>query len=255
MGMITKIWNFMNTKVFMYILIITGIIVFMSMCSSNSNLKDSIDLKNDNIEALNDSVSTIILKNGDLQSEIQGFQGSSEQLEILNKSLAEDIDKEKGKVVTYSNIIFTLQQTVKDLEDALDNPIYGDPVATSDTTWDIDWTLPYVYDSVNHDIFKGRTQVSLNGETLKHKKTFLVNRDSKIKITWGQKYEDDKLKVFARTSHPAFQAQFMEGVYVDIPKEKHWFQGFGVGPHVGVSIFPTQVFYVGVGVHYNIYKW
>lgn len=255
MEVLTKIWKFLNSKVFMYILIIIAIIVFISMCSSNSNLKDEATLKDANITALNDTVKTVKLKNGELESSITGYQGSAEQLEILNASLANDIDKEKGKVVTYGNLIFKLKQDIKDLEEALKDPIYDDPIATSDSSWNIDWTLPYIYDSVNYDIFKGRTQVSLFGNTLKHNKTFLVNRDSQMKLTWGQKYENDKLKVFARTAHPAFSAQMMEGVYVDLPKKKHWFTGFGVGPQLGISLFPNQAFFIGVGVQYNIYQW
>lgn len=255
MKYLTNIWNFLNSKVFMYILIIIGIIIFISMYSSNGNLKDEIDLNNKNITALNDTVKNIKLRNGDLESSIQGFQGSVENLEILNESLAYDIKKEKGKVVTYSNIIFSLKQTVKELEDALEGAIYNDPVATSDTSWNIDWKLPYIYDSLNYDIFLGRTQVSLSGKTLKHTKTFLINRDSQIKLTWGQKYENDKLKVFVRTSHPAFKTQMMEGMYVDLPEKKHWFQGFGVGPQVGISIYPKQTLYLGVGIQYNVYQW
>lgn len=255
MEALTKIWKFLNSKVFMYILIIIAIIVFISMCSSNGNLKDEAALKDANISALNDTVKTVKLKNGELESSITGYQGSAEQLEILNADLADDIKKEKGKVVTYGNLIFSLNQTIKDLEAALKDPVYTPPVSTGDSSWNVDWKLPYIYDSLNYDIFNGTTQVSLLGGDLIHNKTFLRNRDSQMKLTWGQKYENDKLKVFARTSHPAFSADMMEGVYVDLPKEKHWFTGFGVGPQVGISIFPTQTLYIGVGVQYNIYQW
>jgi hypothetical protein len=77
-------------------------------------------------------------------------------------------------------------------------------------------------------------------------------------LTWGQKYEKGRVHVFAWTSHPAFQATLLEGTYVDYPKKKHWFTGFGIGPNLSLGydfINNRPAFIFGIGIQYNIYQW
>lgn len=264
-----KIWGFMNSKIFGYILIVIAIIFIFNLWGSKQNLKDEINRTNRNIEVLNATVKNERLKNGEMQSSIAAYEGHAKELEQYNKELADEVKSEKGKVVTYSNLVFRLRQDSTDLANKLDSlrAVYEKPVKVNDSTWNVDWILPFVYDSVNYDIFTGRTQVSLGGGVpeayldrlvMHHNKTWLLNRDSQMKLTWGQKYEGDKLKVFARTNHPAYQAQLMEGVYVDYPSKKHWFTGFSVGPQFGIGydfINSNTTLTVGVGIQYNIYTW
>lgn len=264
MKYLNLIWKFLNSKIFIIILIASGVLFFINTCSDNLNLKKSIKTNEKNIEVKGDSITTIVDKYGKIKNSISVYKSSVEKLEKYNKQLSEDVKKEKGKVITYSNLVFKLKQDNKDLQDALTEALtkYYPPIQTSDSTWDIDWKLPYIYDSVNYDIFKGRTQVTLSLNnfiySLKHNKTFLLNRDSQIKLSWGQKYEDNRVKVFVNTKHPAFQSQLMEGVYVDFPKKKHWFTGFGVGPSINIGYDFTRgqtAIVIGGSLHYNIYNW
>ena len=261
---IKGIWTILNNKIAIYAMLIGFALFYINNCN-NIHQQDIIDLQN--ISALSDSLHVITMKNGDLQVSIDGYIGDSKELKQYNKQLADQLSKEKGKVVTLNNIVFNLKQDSTDLQNSLDSlkAKYETPVQVNDSTWDIDWTLPFIYDSLNYDIYTGRTQIRLRGEPLflKTVKVFqnntkMLNRDSKMSMTWGQKYDNGKLKVFARTSHPAFKAQLLEGTYVDFPKKKHWFQGIGIGPSMDIgwdfiNNKPSIVF--GVGLQFNIYQW
>ncbi|GAF99188.1 unnamed protein product, partial [marine sediment metagenome] len=204
--------------------------------------------------------------NGDLVASKSAYIANEKELKEFNAGLAKQLKDEKGKVVTFNNIVFQLRQDSADLQKNLADlkSEYEKPKQVNDSTWNVDWLLSYVYDSTNYDIFDGRTQVGLRGPegyfkdiTLTHNKTWMLNRNSQIGLTWGQKYEDGKLKVFAKTAHPAFQAQLLEGTYVDYPKKRHWFTGFGIGPQLSVGydfLHNQPAFMIGVGIHYNIYQ-
>jgi len=262
------VWKFINSKVFVYIILGIGIFLLVNMYNKNQDLKDESERNDTNITALNSKVENYKTKEGEHLATVAAYESHAEELEQYNKALANDVKKEKGKIITYSNLVFRLRQDstalakqVNELKKLLES------TKVNDSTWNMDWTLPFVYDSLNYDIFHGRTQVGIQGKipevflkniTLKHNNTWLLNRDSQMKISWGQKYEKDKIKVFARTSHPAFSAQLMEGVYVDYPEKRHWFTGFGIGPQFGGGynfLTGETAIIFGVGIHYNIFNW
>lgn len=271
MKVLKAIWKFVNSKVFQYIIIGVLILLFAGTCGRNSNLREEVERQEQNISALNDSITTIKLKNGELQSSRDAYMASAKELEKFNKELSEEVKSQKGKVLTLNRIVFQLKQDTSDLQRYIDELLakYEAPKKVNDSTWNVDWTLPFIYDSTNYDIFSGRTQVGVKGPqsyfpeiSLTHNQTWLLNRESQIGLTWGQKWEgagkDKKLKVYAQTAHPAFKTKLLEGVYVDYPQKRHWFTGFGVGPQVGVGYNPFTnglLLYGGVGIHYNFYQW
>jgi len=267
MKILKSIWKFFNSKIFGYTVIAVVILLLVGTCGRNSNLKEEVKRKDQNLIASNDTLKTERLKNGDLQVSINGYMANAKELESFNEDLANQVKKEKGKVITLNNIVFHLKQDTADLQAYINELLskFETPEKVNDSTWNVDWTLVYTYDSDNYDIFNGRTQVGLRGPesflkdiTLTHNKTSLLNRDSKMSLTWGQKYEDKKLKVFAQTSHPAFQTQLLEGVYVDYPSKRHWFSGFGIGPSVNLGydfLHNQPAIIVGIGLQYNIYNW
>jgi len=265
------IWKFVNSKIFGYICLVAFIILFVGTCGRNSSLRDDAAIKDQNIAALTDSIKTVMLKNGDLQVSKNAYMASAKELKAFNEELSDAVKAQKGKVVTLNRIVFQLKQDTTDLQKYIDELLakYEKPKKVNDSTWNVDWTLPFVYDSTNYDIFTGRTQVGIRGPKsyfpeidLTHNKTWLLNRESQIGLTWGQKWEgtgkDKKLKVYAQTAHPAFETKLLEGTYVDYPKKRHWFTGFGVGPQVGIGydfLHNQPAFTVGLGIQYNIYQW
>jgi len=249
------------------IIIIIILIVLFSLWQRNRTLNSKIKTHQNNIEVLNDTITTIKLRNGDLESSVLGFKANAKELKDYNDKLAKQVKKEKGKVITLNNIVFTLNQNLTDLNQYIDSlqSIFDKPTQINDSLWVIKWTLPYYYNDDNYDIYSGSTYITVNGKLeciknikLNHKFTELTNRDSKMTLTWGQKYEDGRVHIFARTSHPAFQAQLLEGTYVDYPKKRHWFTGFGIGPNFTLGydfVNSKSAAILGIGIQYNIYQW
>ena len=264
------IWEFVNSKIFGYIVILSLAIFFLNTCNKNSELKETIHRTERNIEVLNDSVKMIKTKSDKMEASVGGFEAGIDELEKLNSDLAEQVNKEKGKVITYSRMIFNLNQDKDDLQKAFNKlkSEYEKPKKLNDSTWSIDWKLAYYYDTtkITYDIYKGTTIIGINAPknylpeiSINHKKSFITNRESKMDFEWGQKYEGDKIKIFARTSHPAFKAKLLEGTYVDYDKSGGgWFKGFGIGPSFSmgydfINQQPTLI--IGFGINYNLFKW
>ena len=267
MKTLNSIWKFVNSKIFNYIVIVVTIIILVSMCSKNVNLNDEVERNEQNISALTDTITTVKTKNGDLQSSISGYIATGKKLKELNENLANQVSNQKGKVITLNNIIFQLKQDTSDLNEYIRNS-ENETEKINDSTYNLNWKLSYIYDSLNYDIYNGQTQLFLTGnyKLLKDLKidhnTKLLNRDSQINLIWGQKWEkvdgENKLKIFAETAHPAFQTKLLEGVYVDYPKKRHWFTGFGIGPslNLGYDLINSKlVLAPGISIHYNIYQW
>lgn len=271
MKFLQGVLKFMNSKIFGYVLIVVIAVFLVGTCGRVSNLKEEAKIKDQNISALADSIQTVKLKNGDLQSSRDAFMADAKELRLLNAELSDAVKLQKGKVVTLNRIVFQLKQDTADLQSYINELLakYETPEKVNDSTWNVDWTLPFVYDSVNYDIFSGRTIIGvkapksyLSDITLTQNRTLLLNRESQIGLTWGQKWEgtgkNKRLKVYAQTAHPAFQTKLLEGTYVDYPTKRHWFTGFGVGPHVGVGydfLNNQPAITIGLGIQYNIYQW
>jgi len=268
-NILEKIWKFINSRIFGYIVVILLVAFFLGTCNRASNLKDELHRQQQNISALNDSITTVVMENGNLHSSISGYIATEKELRQYNIELADAVKAQKGKVITLSQIVFNLKQDTTELRKyirELEKP--APPVAENDSTWKVFWVLNYVYDSTNYDIYRGITRIRLNGPmrlqnvSVSHLNTEMTFRDSQIGLTWGQKWEgtgkNKRLKVYAETAHPAFSAKLLQGTYVDYPTKRHWFTGFGVGPQIGVGYNPitnSPVIYGGIGIHYNVYQW
>jgi hypothetical protein len=267
MKIIDGMWKLLNSRLIGYVILGILALFLIGTCSRNSGLKDDIERQKNNIYALTDTIRNQRTSSGELRASIQGYIANAKELEAYNKELADQVKAETGKVITLNNIVFRLQQDTAQLKQYIDSllTIIHDPVQVNDSTWYIDWTLSYTYDANNYDRYSGRTVVGVIGDSallkdikLSHNGTSLLNRDSQMKITWGQTMEGKGLRVFAQTAHPAFKAQLLEGVYVDYGTKRRWFTGFGVGPQAGTGwsfIQGKPTLYLGIGVQYNVYQW
>ena len=158
------VWTFMNSKIFLYIILGVGIFLVVNVFNKNGNLRDDAKRKDKNIEALNSDVRNYVTKDSVHVGVVEGFEADVEELEGLNKELSDEIKDANGDVISYSNLVFRLRQDSTALAEELDSlkAIYEKPIRINDSTWNVDWTLPFVYDSVNYDIYHGRTQVMIN---------------------------------------------------------------------------------------------
>lgn len=251
------------------------VIIFILLASlgfayqRSQNLKRKLVIADQNQYALNDTIRTITKQNGDLQSSIGGFISKEKDLKKLNKDLYNEVQSEKGKIVTLNKVIIKLKQDSAILNNHLNEleTKVGEIEKINDSTYSAPWTLAFDYDSLNYDRFSGKTMIGLYAGIPKHLNTTLLSREIQIKLTWGQKIEDDKLRVFVNSSYPGFITSDLQGVLIDpntnpyikkLIKKKRWFTGFsiGIGTTVGYNLFTGgPAFVVGPSFQWTIYNW
>ncbi len=260
-----------KSKIFLYILlaITIAILGFMYQHQQNLKIRAQVDLQNE--AALYDSLRIERNSVGGLIASRASFIASEKELRALNSDLADEVDAEKGKVVSAGRIIFRLKQDTTTLRDALkDKEPPLEPIQINDSTYHIPWNLMYVYDSINYDYYVGVTEIEIgigNPYKVRHIFTELKSRDSRINLTFGQKVEDGQLRVFAKSNYPGFLPEQLDGVLIDpnknpfikgLIKKRHWFTGFGVGVSgtLGYDMFsgkPGLIF--GPSIHYTVFSW
>jgi hypothetical protein len=270
--MIKKIWSFLNSKVAGYILVVCLALFIIQTCQNNFDLKNENKRHEKNEIALIDTIKNEKLKNGAAQVTISGLVASKEELQYLNKGLFDEVELQKGKVISINRTVISLTQTIEMLNKYIDslNSSAGAPIILNDSTYILPWKLAYKYDSTNFDIFKGETKVGIDLKTktlkpinlsdisLLNNGSRLIERTTQIDLTFGQKYEGKQLRVFVNSKYPGFSAKSLEGVLINPPDKQHWFNGWSVG------IGATAGFNLGTGGYglvvgptfsYNIYNW
>lgn len=265
------VWTFLNSRIFVIILIVVLLIFAAGECRRIQSLKDEVNVHDQNISALTDSLKFERTKNGALLVSVDGYIATEKELKKLNKNLWDEVNAQKGKVISLTNVIIVLKQDSAELAKTVDklNTIIGAMQQINDSTFVAPWTLAYTYDSTNYDVFRGRTQIGVVSKdpfVLRHKNTYLLERKTQIELTWGEKVEKGKLRIFVKSNYPGFTVKSMEGVLIDpnnnplfkdLMKKRHWFTGFGIGPELttGWNILQAKpAIVVGVGIHYNIYE-
>jgi len=262
------IWKFINSKIFMYALLILFI---LNMCSKNSDLKRENLKHEQNIEAADSTIKIYKNKNGTLTAEKTIWILSKKELKKKNNELSDLANNQTGKLISLNNTILRLRQDTSILHDSIRylTSIIGTPVQINATTWLLPWELRYKWDAKNYDIFKGHTIVEVDTNTyiISHKNTLLDKRDSRIDLTFGEKVNDGKFNVYISSKYPGLTPESMKGVFIDpntnkdiksLIEKNHWFTGFGVGPSFGLGydfIHNQPTIVIGIGIHYNIFQW
>jgi len=266
-----KIWSFIKSKIFIAIIIIGLIILNAMQCSRIKELKRQQDISDQNNIALNDSIKYEKQKNGDLQASIAIYIASEKELKDLNRDLYDRIKEQDGRIISLGEAIVQLKQDSAILARYLveKEKIISDLKKVDENTYVAPWSLRYQYDSLNFDVFTGRTYIGVSlKDSLKlyHLDTELIKRLTQIDLIWGQKVEKGQYRVFLQSGYPGFTAAQLQGVLIDpntnrdikrLIKEKHWFPGFtiGLGATGGFNITTGKYgLVVGPTITWNIYK-
>jgi hypothetical protein len=266
------IWGFVNSKFLGYAVAIVLVLMLAQTCKKNSDLKKEKAQQEQNMAAKNDTLHQQKLKTGELQFTIDGYIASVKDLKNINKDLADEVDKQKGTVVNLNKVVVLLMQDTTDLRKYI-NEIKSakeKPTKVNDTTYSVPWTLAYSYDSLNYDLFKGRTKIGLtvrdkslakfdfSNVNVLNEGSELLTRMTQMELVYGQKYVKGKLVVFANSKYPGFHVVNMEGFTVPDPPKKHWFTGW----NVQLGITPTwdfvnkkPIIVVGPSIGWSIYQW
>lgn len=301
-----KFWEFLNSKVFLYILL--GILVIIGLSYYRAYKQESIsrDIAEQNLIAANDSIKVEKLKTGELQASIASYIATENQLRKLNEELYKEVKKQEGKVLSLNKVVFQLEQDKKMLEEKINllETIIEQPIFINDSTFKVSWQLKYDWDENNFDLFNGDTYIGVYPKesfslksrlgyfyeeydkldadnlpgiefnkiediiTFEHLKTELVNRKSQIELVFGQKIEDNSLRVFIQTSYPGFSPVSLQGVLIDpstnpyikqLIKTRSVFPNtwtVGIGPSFGYNFINAKPYFgVGINLNYNLFQW
>lgn len=282
------IWSFLNSKIFMYIIIVVIGIWLLNTCSNNKDLKSQKIIDDQNISALTDIIKIEKRKNGEYHASIDGFIASESELKKLNIDLYNKVNDQNGKVLSLNATILKLQQDTTILKQYI-KKLLGKPIKLTDSTYRIPWELQFNWDkkntavdtinTKNYDIFNGYSDIELNvtsvlldsisklnrelllkSFSVKHLNTEFLSRTTQIDLTFGQEVVDNKLKIFIESKYPGFTVESLSGVLIDpntnpyikqLIKKKHWFPNtwsFGIGTSMGYNIIGGNP-YMGIGVN------
>jgi hypothetical protein len=267
------LWVFLNSKLFIFLVILGICFYIWQQINLIPSYDNEIIKRDQNIAALNDSIRIERNKSGDLTASISAFIATEKELKELNSSLYNALQAERGKVISLNQTIIKLIQDTTALQKYVDNlnTRIDNITRINDSTFVAPWRLVYYYNPTNFDLFDGQTFIEIGriGDflNLKHLDTKIIYRESQIELIWGQKIENDKLRVFVTSSHPALSVASLSGVLIDpndsdyiknlITKRK-WFNGFSVGLGSTIGYDPLRGQYslvFGPNISFNIYSW
>jgi len=264
------IWDFLNSRIFVIILIVVLILIGVGECKRIVDLNREVDQHEQNIGALTDSLKFERTKSGELLVSIDGYISTEKELKNLNKALWDEVQGQKGKVLMLTHTIISMKQDSADLAKTVDklNVIIGE-LKQSGNKYTAPWSIPHVFKGENYFTIRGATVVQVTSKDpfkMRHDTTYLTSFENQISVTYGQKVESNKLRVYIQSDYPGFTVKSMEGVLIDPnewpsifkPTKRHWFTGFGIGPELTIGydfLNSKPAMVVGVGLHYNIYEW
>jgi len=269
MTILKKIWSFINSKFFPYVIVIILILLLAKQCQSNRDLKIDNKIKDQNIAAADTTIKIYKNKNGQLTAEKSIWILSEKELKKQNKSLYDQVNSQKGRIISLNNTILKLVQDTTLLLDSIRylHEVIGKSEQISTDEWKLPWLLTYNWDNTNYDIFKGYTIAKIDTvkNSIENITTKMIYRESQIDLTFGEKVVNGKYAVYITTKYPGLSPKSMNGVLIDpnnspikdLIKKEHWFQGFSIG--IGITptwdfIYQRPTIVIGPTLSYSIYN-
>lgn len=265
-----KIFKFLTSKTFLILIVLIVFILLGRSCARSKEIQRINEINHQNLLALIDTIKVEKNKNKEQQFIIAGYIADVDELEFLNSQLYNEVEAQSGEVLSLTKVVYQLEQNELAFKNHINylESIINQPVQINDSTYKITWEKRYDWDNVNYDIYRGQTIVGLTTSGLKHYDSDVTYRLSQAELTFGQKVENNQLRIFVKTNYPGFTAKSLEGVLIDpntnsyirgLIKKKKWLPNtfsVGVGPAFGYDILSTKVYLgIGVNINYNLLQW
>jgi hypothetical protein len=217
-------------------------LLLFRQCDSNLSLKSQIKIQNMNLDALKDTVRIQENKAGEATYVRKTLLSSKEDLEKLNKGLAEELDKQKGKVIVIEKVI---TETKVDTHSLFSVNNYRKFSGKSF----------FIVDTINNSVIPGKTRIDQD--------------EMGFSFITGLREKDKALEIFVTPKYPGMKITDIEGAVIDPYKSdvlksmfpnKKWsvgpYVGIGVGAGYGLNGKPIAgpVFNIGLGVQYSWFK-
>lgn len=259
--LLRNIKNKMNDLRRTYGLLATVIILLLILfftCTRNNSLKNEVNIQNQNVQALTDSIRISEDKVGNLEHSKLILISDKNKLKNLNKELDNELKKTKGKVSQLSKIVAEFE-TVKDVDTVY---LTNELITYKKGKYGLKWEHDTIFDSENSRFISGESKFRVDSMGKVTPLFTIINQDRiKFNLVQGLREKGGKVEVFVKSDYPNFSVKELNSVIIDphkhpVLKKFTKQKKFGVGPYIGVGITnklePT--IQVGVGVQYSIFK-
>lgn len=242
-------------NILVIITIIMCVLLLFTVRSCNK-LKTDLNISNQNILSLSDSVRITKNKVGDLEYSKGIIVSKKRDLENLNANLANELKKEKGKIYELNSYILSIKNKEGDT-------IYVNStvVKYANGEYGLDWVYDTIYDTKNSRYISGISKFKLIDSTIINSKTLITRDEIKFNLVTGLREKNDLIEIFVRSDYPGFEALEVDGAIID-PKDNPIIKKFTVerkwhvGPYIGIgfnsNLKPSVQ--IGVGIQYMIFK-
>jgi len=238
-------------------------LLLFRQCDSNLSLKSQIKIQNMNLDALKDTVRIQENKAGEATYVRKTLLSSKEDLEKLNKGLAEELDKQKGKVIVIEKVITETKVDTHYVNNYLTSYQNGN--------YSLDWKYDSLFSVNNYRKFSGKSFFivdTINNSVIPGK-TRIDQDEMGFSFITGLREKDKALEIFVTPKYPGMKITDIEGAVIDPYKSdvlktmfpnKKWsvgpYVGIGVGAGYGLNGKPIAgpVFNIGLGVQYSWFK-
>lgn len=250
--MIQKIISFVSDHLeFVLVAGLVASIVFgVTQCDRKQYWKKQEQKQRNNIEALNDSVTTYKNKVGELVYQKQLYQTDIEQLETLNDSLYEEVQKEKDKVNQISIVTAAISEDTMRADSV-------ERVTVGDRRWQFNWQASQFGEGWSR-ILQGHAFVRVDSFAIPYNFDLFITRNQlNTQIITGIKEENGRKKIFVKSPYPNIKFINIQGAILDEKVSKvQKSSRFGIGPNISFSVTPDGTFVptVGFGVNFNVIK-
>lgn len=257
-----------NKKEYGILSIMFGIIILLCIllfrqCSATSNAKSKLNISNQNIAALKDTIRVQKNRAGELTYSIKTLLTDKKNLEILNKDLRDELDKQKGKVVYITKTVTKTKIDTHYVNNNLSN--YGNG------SFSLDWKYDSIFSPDNYRKLSGNSFFYV--DTINNKvipgKTRINEDEIGFSIVTGLREKNGALEIFVTPKYPGMKVTKIEGAVVD-PKKSDLLKAMfpdkriSVGPYVGLGLGAMYhaggkavfgpVLNFGLGVQYSLFK-
>lgn len=238
-------------------------LLLFRQCDSNLSLKSQIKIQNMNLDALKDTVRVQKNKAGEATYIKKTLLASKKDLENLNKELAEELDKQKGKVIVIEKIVTKTKVDTHYVNNYLTSYQNGN--------YSLDWKYDSLFSVNNYRKFSGKSFFSV--DTINNRVipgTTRIDQDEMgFSFVTGLREKGNALEIFVTPKYPGMKITEIEGAVIDPYKSdvlktmfpnKKWsvgpYVGIGMGAGYGLNGKPIAgpVFNVGLGIQYSWFK-
>jgi len=239
-------------------------ILCMQQCSL-SHLKTDMAMKDNNINALKDTLTVSKNKLGQVQSEKSVLITSERGLKDLNKELADEVKAQSGKIAFLAKIVAGISTDHGGPQDIAAVP--RDPKANPCDTiasFDLPWNSDKQYDINNWRKLNGQSTFTMNKGVITSATNEVKQDEIAFDIVTGLEKKDDHYEIFIRSNYPGFKPSKIDGAFIpqkDLfpPQAKQkWTVGPTFSGGLGACFTPSgmqpAIFVgVGLGISYKLF--